>query len=173
MSSDVVTPLNKQKKDIDPPIVDDKLNLPRKIIRNVTGLFTFYWKKVIYRQGRLRGNKIVHHCEGKINGFCPFEVIWSRCIINGDEFWYVSYVNLSHTGCIFTLKKPSLKLLLEDEDMVSLAYKTKNLPDIISHGKSSKELTIHPKPASTKQESATLARCNNSCGRFFKISSRR
>jgi hypothetical protein len=25
-----VTPLKKQKKDIDPPIVDDKLNLPRK-----------------------------------------------------------------------------------------------------------------------------------------------
>jgi hypothetical protein len=149
MSSDVVTPLKKQKKDIDPPIVDDKLNLPRK---QLSGMLQAYLlsigKKSFIDKERSRGNKKVHHCEGKRNGFCPFEVIWSRCIINGTEHWYVSHVNLSHTGCIFALKKPSLQLLLDDEEMVSLASKTKKLPDIVSHGKNSKEFSIHPKQAS-------------------------
>jgi hypothetical protein len=57
-------------------------------------------------------------------------------------------MSLTHTGCIFALKKPSLKLLLEDEEIVSLASKTKKLPDIVSHGKNRKEFSIHPKQAS-------------------------
>jgi hypothetical protein len=95
MSSDVVTPLKKQKKDIDPTIVDDKLNLPRK---QLSGMLQAYLLSIGKKSFI---DKKVHHCEGKRNGFSPLEVIWSRCIINGDKFWYVSYVNLPHTGCIF------------------------------------------------------------------------
>lgn len=149
MSSDVVTPLKIQKKNIDKPVVNDKLNLPRKQLSGMLQAFLLsIGKKSFIDKESSRGNKVVHHCEGKRIGFCPFEVIWTRCIINGAEFWHVSSVTLDHTGCTYALKKPSLKLLLEDEEMVSLASKTKKLPDIVSHGKNSKELTIHPKQAS-------------------------
>jgi hypothetical protein len=61
-----VTPLKKQKKDIDPPIVDDKLNLPRK---QLSGMLQAYLlsigKRSFIDKERSRGNKKCTIAKGK------------------------------------------------------------------------------------------------------------
>jgi hypothetical protein len=94
------------------------------------------------------GNMITYCCKGKQEGLCPFFVKCKLSKVKGVSFWHISDVNLLHTSCLFAEKRPSLKMLKDDPDLVSVAGKATCIEDVVKHAHSSNQITLSVKMGS-------------------------
>jgi hypothetical protein len=147
-STSLVSPV-KLIKNVEVPTVNLEKCYERKVLSAMVKKYLWDKGKDCYIDPKTKmGSMLYYCCLGKREGCCPFFVKCMRKKKGKEEFWIITEVEYSHNNCIFSSAMPSLNLLKENDELISMSLSSKSLQDVVDHLQHTRQQEISLRQAS-------------------------